>query len=191
VSSGYRFDFTGLQRRTERDGNFALLTAALEPPTGEKEAPPFQGPFNGIVAAMVAFEWRSVSAVAIGYYRVNGVDNTGSNRGNNWLAGLGFAWTPIDTRGHMLSFQLGLAAEVHDRDQDHHAEVASSGGWELFASPTIVVAPVERLRIFALVSLPFAQDYRASADRDDWRAGLGIIYSLWDTATVPALPPAR
>jgi hypothetical protein len=127
--------------------------------------------------------------VAIGYYRINGVDSTGSNRGNNWLAGLGFAWTPIDTRARMLSLQLGLAAEVHERDLLDHGEVAASGGWELFASPTLVVAPVERLRIFALVSLPFAQDYRAPADRDDWRAGIGVIYSLWDTPVAPIVSP--
>jgi hypothetical protein len=56
--------------------------------------------------------------------------------------------------------------------------IDDSGGWELFASPTLVWSPAAGTRFFTYVSLPFAQDYRSPAQEDRWRAGLGIIYSF-------------
>ncbi len=185
VSTSYRFDFEGLQRATGKDGNFALVTAALEPPTGNKDYAPLHGPVNGIFAAMTGFEWSRYATVALGYYRLNAEDGTGSKKGNNWLAGLGFAYTPIELQGRMLSLQLGLAAEVHDADVIGGA-ATSSGGWELFTSPTVVWAPAARMRFFTYVSLPVAQDYKADYQVDHWRAGLGLIYSF-DRG--PAAPP--
>ena len=177
VSTSYRFDFTGLQRATGKDGNFALMTAAIEPPTGDKDYAPFHGPMNSIFATMAGVEWSHYSAVALGYYRLNAADDTGSKKGNNWLAGLGFTYTPIDERARMISFQLGLAAEVHDRDVVNGSNLVS-GGWEAFASPTIVWKPASPMRFFMYVSLPVAQDYRADYQVDRWRAGLGVIYSF-------------
>jgi hypothetical protein len=40
---------------------------------------------------MAGVEWSQFSTVALGYYRLNSTDDTGSKKGNNWLAGLGFA----------------------------------------------------------------------------------------------------
>jgi hypothetical protein len=185
VSTSYRFDFTGLNRSTGKDGNFALVSASLEPPTGTKDYAPFHGPLNGIFAAMLGFEWSHYSTVGLGYYRVNSADSTGSKKGNNWLAGLGFAYTPIDEQARMISFQLGVAAEVHDPDVINGANLVS-GGWELFASPTVVGMPARGLRFFTYVSLPFAQGYRADYETDKWRAGLGTIYSF-DRGPEPAI----
>ena len=56
LSSG--FDFTGLQREWGKDGNFALVSGAVEVPTGNKDYSPFQGPFNFIGAGMLGFEPR-------------------------------------------------------------------------------------------------------------------------------------
>ncbi len=98
VSTSYRFDFTGLKRATGKDGNFALLSAAIEPPTGEKDYAPFHGPVNYILAAMAGVEWSHFSTVGLGYYRLNAADGSGSKKGNNWLAGLGFAYTRVDER---------------------------------------------------------------------------------------------
>jgi hypothetical protein len=153
ASTSYRFDFTGLQHATGKDGNFALLSAAVEPPTGEKDYAPFHGPTNYIFAAMAGLEWSHFAAVGLGYYRLNTPDSTSSRKGNNWLAGIGFAYTPVDERDRMLSVQMGLAAEVHDPDV--------IGGADL-----------------AYVSLPVSQDYRADYQVDLWRAGLGLIYSF-------------
>jgi hypothetical protein len=189
LSTSYRFDFTGLQRATGKDGNFALLSAAIEPPTGEKDYAPFHGPTNYMFAAMAGFEWSQFSTVALGYYRVNATDDAGSKKGNSWLAGLGFAYTPIDESTRMISFQMGLAAEVHDPDVIGGANLVS-GGWEVFASPTLVWMPAARTRLFMYVSLPVAQDYRADYQVDYWRAGLGVIYSF-DRAPEPPIELAR
>ena len=177
LSTSYRFDFTGLQRMTGKDGNFTLLSAAIEPPTGDKDYAPFHGPTNAIIAAMAGLEWGPWSTVAIGYYRLNTTDNAGSKKGNNWLAGLGLAYTPVDERARMISFQMGVAAEGHDPDVINGAELVS-GGWEILASPTLVWMPAARTRFFMYASLPIAQDYRADYQVDHWRAGIGLIYSF-------------
>jgi hypothetical protein len=177
LSTSYRFDFTGLQRATGKDGNFAMLSGAIEPPTGDKDYAPLHGPVNYILAAMAGLEWSHFAAVALGYYRLNAPDDTGSKKGNNWLGGLGFAYTPVDDSDRMISFQMGLAAEVHDPDVIGGASLLS-GGWEVFASPTLVWMPAARTRFFMYASLPVAQDYKADYQVDQWRAGLGVIYSF-------------
>ena len=58
------------------------------------------------------------------------------------------------------------------------AEIAESGGQEIFASPTVVWAPAAHMRFFTYVSVPLVQDYRAAFEEDRWRAGLGLIYSF-------------
>jgi hypothetical protein len=178
VATSYRFDFAGLNRETGKDGNFALVSAALEPPTGDKDYAPLKGPFNAIFAGMLGIEWSHYAVIGLGYYRVNAADDVGSKKGNNMLAAVGFGYTPVDERSRLFSMQLGLAAELHDRDVLAGSAVTESGGWEVFASPTIVWAPAEHMRFFTYVSLPVAQDYRSPAQEDRWRAGLGIIYSF-------------
>jgi hypothetical protein len=177
ASTSYRFDLTGLQRATGKDGNFALVSAAVEPPTGEKDYAPFHGPVNYVFAAMTGLEWSRFSAVGLGYYRLNAADATGSKKGNNWLAGIGFTYTPVDDSGGLLSFQMGLAAEVHDPDV-MNGIVRQSGGWEVFASPTVVWKAAAPLRFFTYVSIPVAQDYKSDDQIDRWRAGLGAIYAF-------------
>src|SRR5262249_42011125 len=56
VAAQYRFDFSPLQDEWAKDGNFALVSAAIEPPTGNKDYAPFHGPFNFIGAGMVGLE---------------------------------------------------------------------------------------------------------------------------------------
>lgn len=180
VGTQYRFDFTSLQRELGKDGNFALLSASLEPPTGNKDYAAFHGPVNGIVAAMAGLEWQSLSAVLLGYYRINAQDGAGAKKGNNALVGIGFAYTPLDAEDRMVSFQLGIADEVHERDREGSSAVDASGGWEVLVSPTLVWSPAARLRMFALASLPVTQSYRSSAQEDRWRAGLGMIYAFAD-----------
>jgi hypothetical protein len=177
-NDSYRLDFTSLNRTLGNDNNFALVSAAFELPTGEKEAEPFHGPLNYIIAGMAGFGWRWLTAVALGYYRVNSRDGTGTKKGNNLLAGLGFAYTPVDEQGRLFSLQLGLAGEVHERDVLGGAPVDASGGAEIFASPTVVWGAAAGVRFFTYLSLPLAQDYRSPAQEDRWRAGAGIIYSF-------------
>jgi hypothetical protein len=177
LSTSYRFDFARLNRATGKDGNFGLVSVSLEPPTGTKDYAPFHGPANGIFAGMIGFEWSSFAVVGLGYLRVNARDDTHSKKGNNWLAGAGFAYTPIEDSDRMLSIQLGLAAEVHDPDVVNSFDTVS-GGWEVFASPTMVWQAARGVRFFTYVSLPVAQHYDADYQIDKWRAGTGIIYSF-------------
>ncbi len=189
LNTSYRFMFTGLQRVTGKDGNFALVSASVEPPTGAKDYAPFHGPPNFIAAAMTGVEWSSFSTVALGYYRINVADGTGSKKGNNFLVALGFTFTPID-EARMLSFQMGLAAEVHDRDVLAGAPIDQSGGWEIFASPTLVWGAAQSWRYFVYASLPVVQDYRSVAQEDRWRAGIGMIYSF-DRGPALAVGPSQ
>jgi hypothetical protein len=177
LSTSYRIDFAGLNRSTGKDGNFALVSGSLEPPTGTKDYAPFHGPVNGIFAAMVGFEWSHYAMVGLGYYRLNARDDTGSKKGNNWLAGAGFAYTPLDEADRVISVQLGLAAEGQDPDVIDSFDTVS-GGWEVFASPTLVWMAAPGVRFFTYVSLPLAQHYDADYQLDRWRAGAGIVYSF-------------
>jgi hypothetical protein len=127
---------------------------------------------------MIGFEWRELSAVVLGYYQVNARGDRDAKKGNNGLAALGLGFTPLDEPGRMVSFQVGLAAEVHERDVQAGKLVAASGGAEFLASPTVVWGPSRRLRFFLYGSIPFAQSYRATAQEDRWRAGAGIIRSF-------------
>ena len=176
VATSYRFDIPSLQRAFGKDGNFALLSAALEPPTGNKDYRTFDGPFNFILAGMLGVEHRSFSTVALGYFRRNTPDATSSKKGDNFLLGIGFAWTPIDTADRMLSFQLGFGDEYHLPDVDHGANIG--GGNEILVSPTLVGSPMKHLRFFVLATLPLAQSYSADYQVDRWRAGIGAIYTF-------------
>jgi hypothetical protein len=178
VAAQYRFDFEGLQRAWGKDGNFALLSAALEPPTGNKDYAPFKGPFNFIGAAMVGLENGPWAAVALGYYRRNTPDSMSSKKGDSVLAALGIAFTPFDEEGAMLSFQLGAGYEYHRRDIANGMSIDQSGGGQFLVSPTIMGSPLPHLRVFLLCTLPIAQSTRGDAYYDRWRAGAGVVYSF-------------
>jgi hypothetical protein len=178
LSTSYRFPFTALERATGKDGNFALVSASLEPPTGAKDYPPLQGPTNYLFAGMLGFEWQKLAAVLLGYYRVDALDHVGSKKGNSALVALGFAYTPVDEEARMVSLQVGLAGEVHERDVLRGTSVDASGGAELFASPTVLWGPSKHLRFFLYGSIPIVQSYRSVAQEDRWRAGAGVVYSF-------------
>jgi hypothetical protein len=189
IATSWRFDFTSLQRETGKDGSFALVTAALELPTGNKDHASFQGPWNAALASIVGFETGAWSTALLGYWRINRRDADGSKKGDFGLAGVGFAWTPLDEEARMISLQLGVAEEVHARDVLFGQAIEASGGHEILVSPTFVFSVIERVRFFALVSIPAAQRYEADADRDRWRAGLGVVYS-WSREPPVAATPA-
>src|SRR5206468_7472511 len=144
-------------RETGKDGNFALVTGALELPTGNKDYATFDGAWNAAFASIVGFETGAWSTALLGYYRVNRPDSNGSKKGNFGLAGVGFAWTPIDEESRMISVQLGVAQELHARDVVTGQTIEASGGHELLVSPTFVFSVLSHVRFFALVSLAAAQ----------------------------------
>ena len=191
LATSWRFDFDSLQRATGKDGNFALVTGALELPTGNKDYAAFDGPWNAALATIVGFETGAWSTALLGYWRVNRADSNASKKGNFGLAGVGFAWTPIDEEARMLSLQLGIADELHARDVLFGQTIEASGGHELLVSPTIVFSVLEHVRFFALVSLPMAQKYESDADRDRWRTGIGAVYTWSREAPAAATPVAH
>ncbi len=164
------------------------MSFALEPPTGNKDYETLKGPFNFVTAGMAGLEWSTFSTVALGYYRRNSPDSTDSKKGDNFLLGLGFAYTPVEEENALISFQLGLGDEYHLPDVGHGVPVG--GGNEVLVSPTVVASPRKHFRVFALASLPIAQSYGADYQVDRWRIGLGIIYSFDRTKSPAALPPA-
>jgi hypothetical protein len=178
LGAQYRFDFKRLQRAWGSDGNFALLSAAIELPTGNKDYPSLTGPVNFIVAAMVGLEKGKWASVALAYYRINTPDYASSKKGDNFLVALGGAYTPIERNGRTLSLQLGLGYEHHLRDIDHGTSVTESGGGQLLVSPTVVGSPIRSLRIFVLGTFPIAQAMRGDTNVERWRAGVGLIYSF-------------
>jgi hypothetical protein len=178
LSTQYRFDFKSLQRAFGKDGNFALVSAAFELPTGNKDYPALTGPFNYMCASMVGVEKDAWSTVALGYYRFNTKDASRSKKGDNFLTALGGAWTPIDEPDRMASLQLGLGYERHFTDLASGSQVNPSGGWEVLASPTAVWMPVKSLRLFAYVSLPLMKRYEDPSQVDRWRAGVGAFYAF-------------
>jgi hypothetical protein len=84
----------------------------------------------------------------------------------------------VDERTRLFSVQFGVASEIHEKDGRAGAPIDASGGWEIFASPTVVWSAGARWRSFMYVSLPVVQDYAAESQEDRWRAGLGVIYSF-------------
>lgn len=178
LGASYRIDFPGLARALGKDGNFALVSASIEPPTGAKDYPAFHGPVNGIVAAMTGIEWKSLSAVALGYFRRNSRDGNGAKKGDNALVAVGVAFTPVDEDDRMFSLQLGFGAEIHARDVASGRTVDDTGGVVWLLSPTVVWSPMHGLRLFSLVSLPVHQQPRNEASEDRFRLGLGLIYAF-------------
>jgi hypothetical protein len=51
--------------------------------------------------------------------------------------------------------------------------------------------PAKRLRFFTYVSLPVAENYLWSAEKDQWRAGLGVIFSFDRKQEPPVERPPR
>ena len=189
VASQYRFDFSSLQRAWEKDGNFALVSGALELPIGNKDYPPTRGPYNFILAGMVGLEKGAWSSVLLSYYRRNTPDFSSSKKGDNTLAALGVAFTPIDDPDRMLSFQVGGGWEYHLRDWVAGSEIEASGGSQFLVSPTIVGSFAKNLRVFVLVTLPVAQTMRGDDEVDRWRAGAGLIYSFDREPEPPVVAP--
>jgi NAD(P)-dependent dehydrogenase (short-subunit alcohol dehydrogenase family) len=174
----YRLDFTWLQERSEREGNFLMAMAAAEFPTGTIDHPFLDGAFDFMAAALASVEWAAFSAIAYGFQRINGADRGGDKPGDSLFLGGGLAWTPWDDPANerLLSLQLGFSHEIYFRDRIAGAEDDASGGWAFLLHPTVVWGPGGHFLLFALVSLPVAQEFRDAGSTERWRAGVGAVY---------------
>ena len=184
VGARYRFDFEGLQRAFDREGNYGLLMASVEFPTGTVDHPAFRGPVDGMFAALGGLEWSAFSTIAYAFFRANGPDALGDRSGDSLFLGSGLAWTPFDDPVHerLVSLQLGLSHETYLPDVASGRSVERSGGWGLLAHPTVVWGPGGHVLLFAMTSFPIAQAYADPAQQDRWRVGLGAILLLGQPA---------
>jgi hypothetical protein len=169
-------DLKDLQNAFGKDANYVLVLGAVEIPTGTIDYPFFKGQTNYVTAILSSFEYGTIGSSFFTLYRREGVDGAMNKKGDELFLGGGVAWTPLDDPGRLLSFQAGLSYEDHARNEVAGQRVAPSGGYEVMMSPAIVGSPHPNWQFFALVSLPIVQELRDTFDRDQWRAGLGVIY---------------
>ena len=166
VGARYRFDLSGLQGATGKDGNFLLGMGALERPTGSMDHPAFDGPLGSLAAALWSGEVGSFSAIAYGFYRHPG--GSSDARPNTLFLGGGVAWTPFDDPAteRLFSVQLGYS---------HERSFSSSVGTAEVLHPTLVFGPGGRVLAFAVVSIPVAHTGKIG-EQDRWRAGGGAVF---------------
>ncbi len=152
--------------------------AAIEPPTGNVDHPPLRGVWDSMYAALYSIEDGAFSGIAYGFWRRHGTSDAGDHVGDNLFLGGGIAWTPVDdtTRGRLLSLQLGYSHEEYARNILAGTEVEQSGGRMDVVHPTIVGGIGHHWLAFAVTSIPVYSAMRAEAQRDRWRAGVGLIY---------------
>lgn len=180
LGARYRFDFNDRIESTGREGNFALVMGAAEFPTGAVDHKAFDGPMDYMAAVLGSLEWSEYSAIAYYFHRLNGEDGDGFKPGDFSFWGAGLAYTPIDDAGtrDLLSLQLGLSYELYAEDQQDGRTIEGTGGTVLVLHPTSVWAVGESSLMFALVSIPVAQDFDDPSAEDRWRAGIGYVYLL-------------
>jgi hypothetical protein len=127
-------------------------------------------------AALASVEAGAFSGIGYGFWRHNG-SAAGGHIGDNLFLGGGVAWTPLDdrTRGRLFSLQLGYSHEEYERTTVAGTEVALSGGRMDVVHPT-VVGGLGSWLAFIVTSVPVHTEMRSDAQRDLWRAGVGLVY---------------
>jgi hypothetical protein len=174
----YRVDFDGLIHAWAKEGNFAMVMGAVEPPTGSLEHRPFDGPFNVMGAGLLSLERGAFSGSLYAFGRANGRSSAGETMGDTVFFGGGLAWTPLEREdGTSFSLQLGASYELYAHDLVDGVADASSGGRAFMLHPTVVVCPAHRLLVFFVLSVP-AYDTRPSEAAERFRAGAGLVVSF-------------
>jgi hypothetical protein len=172
----YRFDFEELQRRWDKDGNYVMALAAVEPPTGTMDYKAFHGPTNYLGAMLTNLEKGYFGVSFFALYRREGTAPDGEKKGDELTFGGGVAFTPWGEPGRILSLQLGVSEENRLPSRIESGVLPGTGGYEVMLSPAIVGSFHPNVQVFALCSLPVAERMRDPEARARWRAGLGIVY---------------
>ena len=96
--------------------------------------------------------------------------------GNRYLGG-GIAWTPIDREeeGRLFSLQFGLSHETTFQEVFAGTPRHDTGGWALMAHPTVVWATSPHVLLYVVTSVPLADRWNNSADRERFRLGTGAM----------------
>lgn len=174
----YRFEIPALRDAMRSDDDFFLLMLALEPPTGSAGYAPLKGPFSTHFTLLASAEWRPFSVSAFFYYRYIGIDSQETKRGNVSISGGSVAYTPLAREGRSLGVQATVLEETHFHDFIGGRPEPKSGGSELVLGPALVWTADPRWQFFAQVAFPLVQGLNAEAERDRWRAGLGVVHFM-------------
>lgn len=156
----FRLELTPLRDAFDREGNYLLVMAAVDLPTGSIDHPAFDGPLDGMVALVAATAWRDVSGALLAFYTRRGNDDA-----DDLLFGARAAWTPWDdalTR-ELLSLELGVSSEIHFAPEVDRA---------VLLHPCVRWNPGGRFALFAAFGMPL---WQGRADGEAWRATAGVV----------------
>ena len=177
VSARYKADVAPLADAFGLDESYVMGVGGVELPTGTLDHEFGRGGVGGVAAGLVNIERRPFSAIGYAYYHYAGA-HRGSRQSGNVFVGGGAGWTPIDNlqTGRLLSMQLGLSHERTFAEEENGLPLPDSGGSGLFLHQGVVLGAGHHLQLFALVSLPLTQEWRAPDDRQRFRLGAGTIF---------------
>lgn len=172
----------GMRYRLELPGSgsgghsYLVGVGAVEVPTATVDHPFLKGAPGVVGAGLYGLEAGPFSVIGYGFVHRHGVYEGVRESGNVFLGG-GAAWTPVDdpNTGRIVSLQLGISRETTLAEERGGVRVHDSGGWSLLVHPTIVWGVSRRVLVFALTSLPVAQQWRAVAEEDRFRVGAGAV----------------
>ena len=176
ISARYRVESERFTEALALDESYFMAVGGLEVPTGTVDHEFGRGAIGAIAAALMSIERRPFSLIGYGYYHHTG-DYKGARESGNVFVGTGAAWTPLDNlqSGRLLSFQLGLSHERTFAQQQNGSALPNSGGSGIFAHEGVVWGVNDSVQLFALLSLPVRQQWRAPEDRQRFRLGAGTI----------------
>lgn len=179
IGARYRMESQQFTEALGLDESYFMGVGGLEIPTGTIDHAFGRGAPGAIAAGLMSIERRPFSLIGYGYYHHTGVYQ-GSRESGNVFFGTGGAWTPIDDlqTGRLVSVQVGLSHERTFAQEQNGMALPNSGGSGLFVHEGLVWGVNEHVQLFALLSLPITQQWRAPEDRQRLRFGAGTILIL-------------
>jgi hypothetical protein len=173
----YKMDLPAVTAAIGGRESFALAVGGVEFPSGTLDHDFGEGAFASIVAGLMSVEKGQFSAIGYGFYRRPGTHDR-TREGSNVFAGGGLAWTPVDADNRLFSLQLGLSHETTLNERLNGLSVEQSGGSGVFAHPTLLFGPSQRLLFFGQTTLSIQQNWDDATDRERFRIGAGVIVKI-------------
>lgn len=157
----------------------AAAFLALELPSGDGDGTPRLGSGSTDVSGGLAtgYEGRRWYWFASGVYRVNTEGAGGLEKGDrqslNLVGGVRPMLGEYDEPDTVLMLELNW--ERAGRDELDGAELANSGGWELFLSP-VIWWTYRQVALRGGVQIPVAEDLNGAQAASDYRARIELVY---------------
>jgi hypothetical protein len=174
----YRADLPAVTRALSAKESFVMGVGGVELPTGTLDHRFGRDAVGGIAAMLGSVEVGEFSVIGYGFYRRQGTYDR-ARESANLFVGAGGAWTPIDDpSGRILSLQLGVSRESMSREEEDGAALHASGGSGVFAHPTVLWGPAQKLLFFVQGTIPVQQNWRDASQQERFRMGAGIILAV-------------